>query len=114
MTIYKNTIFTLSILSIGLASVSAAAFNYDVGKPMVISYQGSSGTWWACGPNQCLSAMEKSEERSIDLVTQDHHGNFTLIGSYGRCNVYASDGDLKSYDQSPEKIIRRSEKRCSQ
>ena len=103
------------MLATGLMLAQGAqAFEYITEKPLLFLYQNKSQHWFACGPVQCSSVGTQDQEEAIGLVTHDTHGNFDIIGYYGRCTVMQGDGELPSYDQQTSDVVELMKKRCSQ
>lgn len=105
---------TLLLGSLLLLSVSqkALAFDYLTNKPLLFTYQNSTGHWFSCGPVQCNSIGTREQQEAIDLVTHDTHGDLEIIGYFGKCTVYQGDGKLPSYDNQTPRIIQWMKKRC--
>lgn len=101
----------LSLLLLGLGS-KAFALDYLTEKPLLFTYQNSSGYWFSCGPVQCISVGTKDQQEAIDLVTHNTHGNLEVIGYFGKCTVYQGDGELPSYDNQTSRIVAWMQKRC--
>lgn len=93
-------------------TAQASAFEYRTDKPMAFTYQKGSDNWFGCGPIQCLLAAEDSKQIVFDRVTSNSHGHFRRIGTYGRCTIYQSDGQLDSWDNDPKDILDYVERDC--
>ena len=89
-----------------VAFVSLAEVRADQeARGLVLTWQNKHGFWFACGPVQCIQAGEKTEEKAMDYVLQDHH-SITYDYKFGRCKQYIVDG-MKPWDASAEKVKRR-------
>lgn len=93
-------------------SSSASAIEYRTDQPMIITYQNDYGNWYGCGPVQCTASSWDSQEEAVDRITQERHGQFSHLGSVGRCNVYQSSGELRSYDTQPDEIAGLTQDKC--
>lgn len=93
-------------------SSSSAAIQYRQDLPMIIIYKNNYGQWNGCGPVQCTVSGWASQGKVIDLVSHDSHGQFNHIGTVGRCKVYQSSGELRSYNNQPDEIAEKMNDKC--
>lgn len=107
-----SLVLSAIILSSVFFSTSALAVDYNTDQPMLFTYQNENGRWLGCGPVQCASSTWDSEDRVIGIISQSRHGKFRYLGRVGRCNVYQSSGDLRSYDRQPSAIANLTDSRC--
>lgn len=109
----SKTLFKLGIvLAISSTATIAAALSYNTKTVMIFTYQNSSGYWFGGGPVQFVWAGSENEEEVKDLVSHDRHGNFRYLGKHGKCSIYQSNVEIRSYDNSPEKLAKEMHKRC--
>lgn len=108
----RNVMLTVTVLSGMALSSPASAIEYRTDQPMVITYQNDYGAWNGCGPVQCTASNWDSQEKVVDLVTHEVHGYFSYLDSVGRCQVYQSSGELRSYDKSPNEIADLVQSKC--
>lgn len=90
----------------------AQAFDYWTNKPLMFMFQNSKGYWFGCGPVQCVWSGDKDANKTFGYLTQDWHGHFQQIATYGRCTVYQSNGELRGGDHTPEWVVGRLDKNC--
>lgn len=100
------------VFAVSLTGTVSYALSYNMNTAMIFTYQNSAGYWFGGGPIQYVWAGSKNEDEVKDLVSHDSHGDFRFLGKHGKCNVYQSEVDIKSYDNSPDKLAKAMEKRC--
>ncbi|WP_417658188.1 hypothetical protein [Pseudidiomarina sp.] len=92
--------FAVLALVVGFFSGSAIA-----GNGVVITWQNSSGYWFACGPVQCSSSGSRSEEEAMSYVIHEDKHGVSFRNKSGRCYLYDAS-NVESYENSAEKVYR--------
>lgn len=89
-----------------LAADAVSAFEYYTNQYLVAIWQTDSGRWAACGPNQCLWTTYESGEEAFDLVAKLHNsGNYSKLGTYGRCQIFQSGATIGPGDLTPDTVL---------
>ena len=84
------------------ATFFAASAHADQG--VLLTWQTSSGWWFACGPVQCTSG-ERTEDDAISLAIHEDSHEIQYYDQYGKCNRYVVS-NVWSYENSIEKVQR--------
>lgn len=108
-----SAIVVVFVITLSTAA-TVSAFDYYTNKPLYFIYQTGNGNWKGCGPVQCLSTSWKPQAKAVDMLLHEAHGESGYrIGTYGKCDVYQTDGELGPGDKDPEWVIARMQKYCN-
>ena len=109
----RQTLIAATVEVAALMPVAVPAIEYYEDRPLMFTYQNKAGYWFGCGPTQCLQTGYRSEESAISKIDGYKKGEYSYLGSYGRCDVYqALDGKMSAGDISPARVVARMQKRC--
>lgn len=66
---------------------------------IVLAWQNSRGSWFACGPVQCTHVGEKKLEKVLDYVATSRQP-LRYWDEYGRCKRYIVTSGVESYSHN--------------
>ncbi|WP_422354223.1 hypothetical protein [Roseivirga pacifica] len=86
------------------------------GPAYAVTWQNSSGYWFAVGPTQALWAGERSQEKALEYVIGSkakRYGEVTKIQTCGKFTVYSLGVDYESYDTDAIKYAQKKGYDCN-
>jgi hypothetical protein len=109
----RKLIMSIVVLLILAVAIAVSALTYDSSKVMAISWKSSNGGWFACGPVQCTSVSNDSEDEALGFVKGYKHGPWKYIGSYGKCDVYQGSDGPNAGDHNANWIESKATTKCA-
>ena len=106
----KRCMIGMVLVVMAMASI-AQAFTYDSSKVMAVTWS-NMGRWYACGPVQCTSVSERTEDDAFDLVDGYKKGPWEYIGGVGKCRVYQGSAAPSGGDYDADWVVQKIKKYC--